>query len=464
MHFSNTSMTDSMQEFLKDCRHRLRAVHEYEKLLAHKHRIVPKRTLRVSKTDDTEYCIEGCSRLHRLVCGHVVHTHQPTVCGSTCKAPVANFAPFMCTLCERWKMIKSGRVKGQSSHIAELILPRFPGVDQSHIPFIERARQCDVVYVLPDKWVFMPFSWEDIATVRLMEQRRLPHLIDEMMPDTAGKMDWPCEISVHACEAFAKCVHRQHLWVEASYDELAVACLYIAAVRAHKNKPGDLAYMATCFDVSVDGVRKLVPEVTALLIDLDARAAIANFMPTFENMFLEFASKAKEFASMVLRLWTMVQNNAIFPPDFLRENWLRAVASSIQGVLVVNNVSFSPDKVCAAVGTYAFGDMGKNMDVEVALLIADEHTYKKFSLWDRRIQNRCDRKLKLRKARLRRTLGATIGTSPNLDELITSIRSPKKTPPLYDSFASLSLSSPDGDNVFKRRRVFDSSDMKATEA
>jgi hypothetical protein len=207
-----------------------------------------------------------------------------------------------------------------------------------------------------------------------------------------------------------------------------------------------------------------VPELTKLLIDLDARAAIANFMSTFENMFPEFASKGKEFASMVLRLWTMVQNNAIFPPDFLRDNWLRAVASSIQGVLVINDVSFSPDKVCEAVGTYAFGDMDKNMDVDVALLIADEQTYKKFSLWHRSIQNRRDRKLKLRKARLRCTLGATAGTAPNLNELITSTRSPKKTTLLYDSFASLSLSGLDGDNVSKRRRVFDSSDMGATEA
>jgi hypothetical protein len=277
-------------------------------------------------------------------------------------------------------------------------------------------------------------------------------------------MDWSCEIRVDACEAFAKCVHRQHLWVEASYDELAVACLYITAVRAHKNKPGDLEYLAMCFDVSVHGVRKLVPEVTELLIDHDARAAIANFMPTFANMFPAFASKAREFASMVLRLWTMVQTNAIFPPDFLRDNWLRAVASSIQGVLVVNNVSFSPDKVCAAVGTYAFDDMGKSMDVDVALLTVDEQTYKKFSLWDRSIQNRRDRKLKHRKARLRRTLGATAGTSPNLNEPITSTQSPKKTPSLHDSFASLSLSGSDGGNVFKRRRVFDSSDMEATEA
>jgi hypothetical protein len=114
----------------------------------------------------------------------------------------------MCTLCERWKMIKSGRVKGRSSHIAELILPRFPEMDQSHIEFIVRTRQCVVVYALPDGWVFMPFSWEDIATVRLMEQRRLTHLIDEMMPDTARKIDWPCEMRVDACEAFAKCVNR----------------------------------------------------------------------------------------------------------------------------------------------------------------------------------------------------------------------------------------------------------------
>jgi hypothetical protein len=147
-------------------KHRLAAVAEHERLLANRY-LLPVRTIPVNKNDDTEPCFTSNSRIHRLICGHTVYTHQPTLCGKTCQIPLTNFAPFLCTLCERWDMVPKGQVSRRSSNISALTLPDFPDVDQSQIPFMLQARQCYVVYRLHNGALFVPFSVENMAMVRL---------------------------------------------------------------------------------------------------------------------------------------------------------------------------------------------------------------------------------------------------------------------------------------------------------
>jgi hypothetical protein len=112
---------------------RLAAVHEHERLFTN---IQPfsVRMLCGGTIEDTEPCFSGSSRLHRFACGHIVHTHEPAVCGCTCDTPITNFAPFLCTLCARWSMVQKCLVPKRSSQITDLILPDFPELDQSHIP------------------------------------------------------------------------------------------------------------------------------------------------------------------------------------------------------------------------------------------------------------------------------------------------------------------------------------------
>lgn len=174
---------------------RLRAVRAHKSILSTKPNVL-KNTLCVSKTIDTEHCFKGCSRLYRLLCGHVIHTDQPTICNITCEKPVINFAPFLCTLCERWKMVQAKKVKRRSAHVADLILPDFPKVDQSHVQYIVRARQCDVVYPLPTGDVFVPFTTEDIAVVRVLEQRRLTEIVYETIPSVGAEAHGPSDLIV----------------------------------------------------------------------------------------------------------------------------------------------------------------------------------------------------------------------------------------------------------------------------
>ncbi|KAF2022707.1 hypothetical protein EK21DRAFT_82615 [Setomelanomma holmii] len=192
------------------------------------------------------------------------------------------------------------------------------------------------------------------------------------MPAAAVALKWPPKMADAACEALTACVDHQHLWAAASYDLFAATCLYVVSIRAKKNTLGDLAYLAPYLGVDVHEIRALVPEVTELLVNLKARAAIAAFLPKFGKMFPAHASKAKDFAAMILRLYTMVQNEAIFPFDIVQAHWLRTVASCIFAVLIHNNLLIHSEEVCEAVGTYHSGDLGQNMDVDIGLLTIDE--------------------------------------------------------------------------------------------
>lgn len=190
---------------------RLRAVRAREAGLTTKPHIPFKYTLKITKTLVTEPCFDSYLRLHRLACGHIVHTHQPSFCGRTCSMPIINYAPLQCTLCERWKMVLAKRVKERSSHIADLILPDLPDVHQDHVPHIARARECDIVYPLWAGEVFVPFTSEDIAIVRVSEQGFLLGTVFEMIPKVGANMGWSCELIVTMCESFTACVEHHHL-------------------------------------------------------------------------------------------------------------------------------------------------------------------------------------------------------------------------------------------------------------
>jgi hypothetical protein len=374
---------------------RLAAVHEHERLLADTHPL-SERTLQNGKIEDTEPCLNGTSRLHSLTCGHIVHTPEPTVCGRTCEMPIGNFDPFVCTLCERWSMVQKRLVSKRSSQIADLILPDFPEVDQSHIPVMLRARSSNTIYTLLNGGAIVLAAVEVIAVVRVLEIRRMAKLISNKLPEVSWALGYSSAVVKTACESLSTCVEHQHLWATASHETLAVACLYVAAQLAGVKKPGDLIYMVTCLGVDLLEAQELVPKVTKLLIDLDMRAVLASFIPIFEKCFPRLVSKANAYASMALKLWKKVSGDDVCTPGFKRKYWLRIVASCIFTVMLRNELTPNIDRVCAAVGTSSYGNLGNQIDVDVALQVVGSETY---SLDSKSSGARRLRKLKMRAQR-----------------------------------------------------------------
>jgi len=280
-------------------------------------------------------------------------------------------------------MVLAKQIKRRSSHIAELILPNFPRIDQTHIPFISRARDCDIVYELANDRVFVPFTPKDIAMVRVLEQRHLIELIFEMVPQAGKELGCSSEAIEAACEYLTICVDNQHLWRKASYEELAAACLYVSLIRVATQLAKNLGSVCGCFGIwACEEVRELIPGLLKLVNSHVARVTLAGFMPIFGRMFPQLAAKVEVFGSMVLRLWTKVQEGAIFPPGFAREHWRRTVASCILAILSMDEKSFCHRKVCAALVTYEYGKKGRDMDDAVELLAHQDQIY---SVWEQNL-------------------------------------------------------------------------------
>jgi len=261
-----------------------RAVAEHEKALEQDHRRPHLTTLRMSIQDRTEPCHGGASHLHRLACGHTVHTEQVSLCRRNCTIPVTNFTPFACTLCERQKMIQFGRINYRSSSLTELILPNFPMYDQSHVPVMMRARACDIAVVTSSKHFFVPSTPEDIAAYRVNDNRRLVGLIEDVV-DVAKDMGFSQTIVNGITDGLTTSVDHQYLWVNATYEQLAAVILYLSAVQAGIEQSGMLSQLSMCFGASIKGIKQLLPAVSKLLIDTSARFAIANFMRSFEKAY-----------------------------------------------------------------------------------------------------------------------------------------------------------------------------------
>ncbi|EAT91305.1 hypothetical protein HBH56_083800 [Parastagonospora nodorum] len=214
------------------------------------------------------------------------------------------------------------------------------------------------------------------------------------MPEIQKALGWPLAIIETAVQALAAYVEHQHLWSTATHDALAAACMYATAVRANENMPSGHAYLARAFNISGNEVCKKVPAAIALLIDLDARAVLASFVPHFEKMFPRLAPKAMDYIVLALKLWTKVNGHDILLSDFLRKYWRRIVASCISVVMDRNIIPVDIAKICAATRANRFGDMGYSIDVAFALLMRGSEAYSKD---DNSATARRARKLKQRK-------------------------------------------------------------------
>jgi hypothetical protein len=78
---------------------------------------------------------------------------------------------------------------------------------------------------------------------------------------------------------------------------------------------------------------------------------------------------------MALKLWTRMNDVDVFTPIFRRKYWLRIVASCIFAVMLRNELTPDIDRICAAVGASSYGNLGKQIDIEVALLIVGGEAY-----------------------------------------------------------------------------------------
>lgn len=424
----------------------LRAVREYEEKL--KDEPLSQHCLihRVSTKEGTEYCYEGCSRIHRLACGHVIYTEMASMCGKNCSAPVSNYAPFMCAVCEHWKMVQSKQVSRRSSQFTELILPDFPALDQSQVPFFVRARACTAVYLLPKSHVLVLQSMKDIAVARLDNKIHLDHILDEITEITKG-----CSaLFINSItQGITSCIENQHLWMAATYEELAVANVYVAGVWGDAAQPGMLTQLAKRFKVDGVKVRSLIDAVTKLLADLKARAAIASFMPKFAKMFRGKSSKHKQFASLVLSLWNRVQKCGLFSSQLILQYWLRIVAACIHAAILANDLVMPIHKICAAVGVSQYGHIGEDLDIDVALLAKDEEIA---PIWGRTIESRRNRKLKARKAQANQKQ-VDCPVPFKVDTNIATAKMEEETAQLLNGFGGESSFDDVEDGSLKRRRV-----------
>jgi transcription initiation factor TFIIIB Brf1 subunit/transcription initiation factor TFIIB len=147
------------------------------------------------------------------------------------------------------------------------------------------------------------------------EKRELMNDILPEIADVGSDMCWAQAVIRKACANIMVYVQNQHLWVTATYRQLAVASMYVAAVRSQVNMPRDLAKLASKRYVDEYKIRGMLPEVRHLLVDKYARATIAAFMPKFENLVPKLASEAENTAAKSLKLWTKVQKTSVFPSD-----------------------------------------------------------------------------------------------------------------------------------------------------
>jgi hypothetical protein len=102
--------------------------------------------------------------------------------------------------------------------------------------------------------------------------------------------------------------------------------------------------------------------VSVLLIDTSARLAIASFMTTFEKTHPTGRNHSKDFARLQLKLWRLVLNQNLFPPDFIAENRRRIVTSCVYAVTVVNDIFLDTEDISVAIGAGCAGIGGYDMD------------------------------------------------------------------------------------------------------
>ena len=272
-------------------------------------------------------------------------------------------------------MIQSGRIKHRSSRVGELILPNFPPFHQSHVPVMMRARECDIVVVTSSKHVFVPSTPEDIAAYRVNDSRRLKGLIEDVV-DVARDMGFSQTTVNGITDGLTTCADHQHLWVNATYEQLAAVILYLSAVEAGIKQPGMLNQLSMCFGASIKGLKQLLPAVSRLLMDTSARFAIASLMRKFEKTYPAYQKHSKGLPQLHLKLWRLVLDRCLFPFEFIATNWRHVVTSCIYAVTTVNSFYLDTEEISAAIDARSPSIDGEDMNIYLLSTIVDNRAYR----------------------------------------------------------------------------------------
>ncbi|KAI4610963.1 hypothetical protein J4E80_007994 [Alternaria sp. BMP 0032] len=237
-----------------------------------------------------------------------------------------------------------------------------------------RARGCNIAVVTSSKHFFLPSTPEDIAAYRLNDNRRLEGLIEDVV-DVGRDMGFSQPTINGITDGLTTCVDHQHLWMNATYEQLAAVVLYMSAVQAGIEQPGMLNQLSMCFGASMKGIKQLLPAVSKLLIDTGARFAIADFMQTFENTHPAYQKHSKDLARLHLKLWRQVLTRYLFPSKFIAANWKHVVTSCIYAVTTVNDIYLDTEEISAAIGARSPSIDGEDMNTYLLSIIVDDKAY-----------------------------------------------------------------------------------------
>ncbi|KAI4635681.1 uncharacterized protein J4E87_000636 [Alternaria ethzedia] len=222
-----------------------------------------------------------------------------------------------------------------------------------------RARECDIAVVTSSKHFFVPSTPEDIAAYRVNDNRRLEGLIEDVN-DVAKDMGFSPTTINGITDGLTTCVDHQHLWVNATYEQLAVVILYLSAVQA---------------GIEQHGIKQLLPAVSNLLINTSARFAIAVFMQTFAKTYPAYQKDSKDIARLQSKLWRLVLDRCLFPSEFIAANWRHVVTSCIYAVTTVNEVYLDTEEISAAIGTRSPSIDGEEVNTYLLSTIVDNKAY-----------------------------------------------------------------------------------------
>jgi hypothetical protein len=279
-----------------------------------------------------------------------------------------------------------------------------------------RARETHIAVEVSDWKVFIPHTPKDIALYRVNVQQRFVRVLEEVR-NTACAMSCSDNVVESISQALIAAVNHQQLCVSATYEELATCVLYITAVRT-KIQPGGPGLLnelcsGSGFQTSVDKVEPLIPDVIKLLVDLDARAAIASFVQHCERKYPKLWRQREKFSSLTQQLWFRVQKYQIFPTEFALQCWLRVVASCLWAVTDANDIAIPVEQICAALGTSQYGNYGRDADQKVSALTEDDM---RFVFLHEKMMSRRERKVKARVAQIVRARQA--GPMPSFAEIV----------------------------------------------
>jgi len=286
-----------------------------------------------------------------------------------------------------------------------------------------RARECDIAVVTSSKHFFVPSTPEVIAAYRINDNRPLEGLIEDVV-DVAEDMGFSQTTINGITDGLTTCVDHQHLWVNATYEQLAVVILYLNAIRAGIEQPGMLKQLSMCFGASMKGIKQLIPAVSKLLIDTSARFAIADVLRIFEKTYVAYQKHSKNLARLQLKLWRLVLDRCLFSFEFVAANWRHVVTSCIYAVTTVNDLYLDTEEISAAISARSPSIDGEDMNTCILSNIVDDRAYQ-----IKAINTKARRRRKLHGRYLRRTGRHVVATAP----------APALAVPLHCDFGSLSL-------------------------